>query len=515
MQTAPVYYHKNMEYLRGTGRLRKGRQFMYCVRKINEDYTWIGADARRLPMFEGVFGVPNGISFNSYLLKDEKTVLFDTADHAVSRTFMENLAYALQGAALDYIVIQHMEPDHTAMLEDILIRHPHLQIYCSAMAKTMIGQFFGDAWNDCIHVVKEGDTLSTGRHQLTFVAAPMVHWPEVIMTYDTTDKMLMTADAFGCFGALNGKIFADEVDFMHEYLDETRRYYANIVGKYGPQVQAVLKKLATFDVQMLLPLHGFVWRKDLPAIIEKYDLWSRYEPEEKGVMIAYASVYGDTENAANILACRLAEKGIKVQMYDTSVTPASYIVSDAFRYSHLVFAATTYNAGVFITMEELLHDIAAHNLQNRRFMLIENGSWAPASGSGMKRIVEPLAGWELLEAPMTLKSALKADQVTRLAEMADTLSADLDKKPGEQKAETKRRFICKVCGYIYEGDELPADFKCPLCGAAAEYFKEVPAVDKKKYVCKVCGFVYEGVSLPTDFKCPICGRGSEFFEEKD
>lgn len=336
------------------------------------------------------------------------------------------------------------------------------------------------------------------------------------MTYDETDKLLLTADAFGCFGALNGKIFADEVDFMHEYLSETRRYYANIVGKYGPQVQAALKKVTARDVRMLLPLHGFVWRKDLPAILEKYDLWSRYEPEEKGVMIAYASVYGDTENAANILACRLAERGVKVEMFDTSVTPASYIVSAAFRFSHLVFAATTYNAGVFITMEELLRDIAAHALQNRRFMLIENGSWAPSSGSGMKKILEPLSGWELLQAPLTLKSALKKEQVGALDEMAKALADDMEKKPEAAAAEgqKKRRFVCKVCGYVYEGDELPADFKCPTCGAAAEYFKEVPAVEKKHFVCQICGFVYEGESLPADFKCPICGRSAEFFKEK-
>jgi len=487
---------------------------MYCVRKINEDYTWVGADARRLPMFEGVFGVPNGISFNSYLLKDEKCVLFDTADQSVSRTFYENLEFALDGRPLDYLVIQHMEPDHTALLSDLVLRYPSMKICCSAMAKTMIGQFFGNKWEDRIVVVKEGDTLSTGRHTLSFLAAPMVHWPEVIMTFDETDKLLLTADAFGCFGALNGKIFADEVDFMHDYLSETRRYYANIVGKYGTQVQAVLKKVAAREIRMLLPLHGFVWRRDLDKVLDKYDLWSRYEPEEKGVMIAYASVYGDTENAANILACRLAEKGVKVEMFDTSVTPASYIVSAAFRFSHLVFAATTYNAGVFITMEELLHDIAAHQLQKRRFMLIENGSWAPTSGSGMKKILEPLAGWELLQAPLTLRSSLKTEQMAALEEMAQTLSDDMEKKQEAPAAVTKKRFVCKVCGYVYEGDELPADFKCPVCGAASAYFKEVPAVEKKRFVCQICGFVYEGESLPADFKCPICGRSAEFFKEK-
>lgn len=323
---------------------------MYCTRKVNDDYTWVGADCRRLALFEGVFGVPDGISFNSYLLTDEKTVLFDTADSAVRRTFRENLTHALAGRELDYIVVHHMEPDHAAELAELAEDYPKAQILCSAMAKTMVGQFFGPETAGRITVIKEGETLCTGRHTLRFVAAPMVHWPEVMMTYDETDRLLLTADAFGCFGALNGALFADEVDFDRDYLDEARRYYTNIVGKYGPQVQAVLKKAAALDIEMLLPLHGFVWREELGYLLGKYDLWSRYEPEVRGVMIAYASVYGGTENAANVLACRLAEKGVRVKMFDASVTPASYIVSAAFQYSHLVFASTTYNMGIFVTM---------------------------------------------------------------------------------------------------------------------------------------------------------------------
>ena len=335
---------------------------MYCTRKINDDYTWVGADCRRLAMFEGVYDVPQGISFNSYLLTDEKTVLFDTVDSAVRHTFRENLTHALAGRELDYVVVHHMEPDHAAELADLLRDYPRTQVLCSAMAKTMIGQFFGPELAGRITVIKEGETLSTGRHTLHFVAAPMVHWPEVMLTYDATDKLLLSADAFGCFGALNGALFADEVNFDRDYLDEARRYYTNIVGKYGPQVQAVLKKAETLDIQMLLPLHGFVWREELGYLLGKYDLWSRYEPEVRGVMIAYASVYGGTENAANVLACRLAEQGVQVKMFDVSVTPAPYVVSDAFKYSHLVFASATYNMGIFVTMENLLHDIAAHAL---------------------------------------------------------------------------------------------------------------------------------------------------------
>ena len=394
---------------------------MYCVRKVNDDYTWIGADSRRLAVFEGVFGVPEGVSYNSYLLLDEKTVLFDTVDAQVIHQFRENLYHALDGRTLDYIVVHHMEPDHTAELEDMVLRFPNVQILCTAMAKTMIGQFFGHVYDDRIRVCKEGDTLCTGRHTLQFVAAPMVHWPEVMMTYDETDKLLLTADAFGTFGALNGALFADEVNFDRDYLDEARRYYTNIVGKYGTQVQAVLKKAAGLDIQMLLPLHGFVWRQDMGYILGKYDLWSRYEPEQRGVVIAYASVYGGTENAANILACRLREQGVQVEMFDTSVTPASYILAAAFRFSHVVLAAPTYNGGVFVTMENLLHDLTAHGLKGRRAAYIENGSWAPTSARGMQKLLEPL-NWETAADTVTLRSALRQGQQEDLERMAMQLA---------------------------------------------------------------------------------------------
>ena len=394
---------------------------MYCIRKVNDDYTWVGADCRRLALFEGVFGVPDGVSFNSYLLMDDKTVLFDTVDSAVRTTFRENVAHVLNGRAPDYLVVHHMEPDHAAEMADLARQYPDMAILCSAAAKNMIAQFFDAELAGRVTVVKEGDTLCTGRHTLRFIAAPMVHWPEVLMTYDETDKLLLTADAFGTFGALNGALFADEVDFHRDYLDEARRYYTNIVGKYGAQVQAVLKKAGGLDIQMLLPLHGFVWRQDLGYILGKYDLWSRYEPEERGVVIAYASVYGGTENAANILACRLREQGVQVAMYDTSVTPASYILAAAFRFSHVVLAAPTYNAGVFVTMENLLHDLTAHTLKNRRVAYIENGSWAPTSARGMQKLLEPLK-WEQAADTVTLRSALRQGQQEELERMAMQLA---------------------------------------------------------------------------------------------
>ena len=404
---------------------------MYCTRKVTDDLLWVGADDRRLACFEGVYGVPNGVSYNSYLLLDEKTVLFDTVDKAVYGVFLENLAQGLGGRSLDYLVIHHMEPDHAATLELVLQRHPETRVICNAKIQTMIAQFFPLDLTGRVQVVKEGDTFSSGRHSFTFVMAPMVHWPEVMMTYDSTAKILFTADAFGTFGALNGRLFSDEADFAAEILDEARRYYTNIVGKYGPQVQAVLKKAAKLDVAYVCPLHGFVWRSGFEKILEKYQLWSTYTPEEKSVLLAYASVYGHTENAPNLLAARLWEKGVKVRMYDTSVTPASYIVSDAFRCSHLVFAATTYNNGVFVTMENLLHDIAAHNLQNRKVALIENGSWAPVSGKLMQELLAPLKGTAFLGEKLTLKSALAQGQEEQLEALARLIAEDLAAESAE------------------------------------------------------------------------------------
>lgn len=398
---------------------------MHCTRKVLDDLIWVGADDRRLACFEGVYGVPDGVSYNAYVLLDEKTVLFDTVDKAVEGTFFENLAYALGGRPLDYLVISHMEPDHAATIESLIIRHPETRIVCNAKIQTMLGQYFDLDMTGKIDLVKEGDTLSTGKHSFTFVMAPMVHWPEVMMSYDTVDGILFSADAFGTFGALNGRLFADETDFMGEHLDEARRYYTNIVGKYGAQVQAVLKKAAGLTLNYVCPLHGFVWRKHFGDYLEKYLLWSSYTPEENSVLIAYASVYGHTENAANILAVKLNERGVRVRMYDTSVTPASYIVSDAFRCSHLVFASTTYNAGVFVTMENLLHDIANHNLQGRKVAIIENGSWAATSGKLMRGMLEGVKGTEFIGDNLSLRSALKENQLEAMDALADAIAADI------------------------------------------------------------------------------------------
>ena len=398
---------------------------MYCTRQVTNDIFWIGADDRRLSLFEGVYAVPRGVSYNAYLVRDEKTVLFDTVDNAVSDRFFENLAHALDGRALDYVVVQHMEPDHSATLGRLLEKFPAATVVCNQKTVGMIRQFFGADVTPRALLVKEGDTLSTGRHTFSFVMAPMVHWPEVMVTYDATDKILFSADAFGVFGALNGALFADEVDFFRDYLDEARRYYCNIVGKYGAPVQTLLKKAAGLDVAMICPLHGFVWRKNLGEYIAKYDLWSRYQPEETGVMIAYASIYGNTENAANVLACRLRELGVKTEMFDVSVTPANEIIAAAFRCSHLVFASATYNGGIFVTMDALLRDLAAHGLQNRTVALMENGSWAPVCGKQMRALLEPMKNFSFVEPQITLRGTPAETQRAEIEALAQALKATI------------------------------------------------------------------------------------------
>lgn len=421
---------------------------MHCTKQVLNDMLWVGADDRRLTCFEGVYGVPNGVSYNSYLLLDEKTVLFDTVDKAVAHTFFDNVAYGLNGRKLDYLVIHHMEPDHAATIEDLIYRYPETTIVCNAKIKDMLANYFDYDMSDRLHIVKEGDTLSTGKHNLTFVMAPMVHWPEVMMSYDLTDKVLFSADAFGAFGALNGHIFADEVDFMHDWLDEARRYYTNIVGKYGPQVQAVLKKASALEINYVCPLHGFVWRKHFGDFLEKYNLWSTYTPEVKGVCLAYASVYGHTENMANILAGKLVDRGIPVEMFDTSVIPASYIVSSAFRNSHLVFAATTYNAGVFVTMENLLNDIVAHSLKNRKVALLENGSWGPMSGKIMKDMLSKLPGTEFIADTITIKSSPKAATLDQLDAMADAIALDINPNLYDVKETVSAPAAAKEAAYV-------------------------------------------------------------------
>lgn len=393
---------------------------MYCTKNITDDLYWIGGNDRRLALFENIFPVPNGVSYNSYVLLDEKTVLFDTVDKAVSEQFFENLVHALGERTLDYVIINHMEPDHCAMLKEVIMRYPDVQIVCNAKTADIIKQFF-KIETDAV-IVKENDTLCTGKHTFTFLMAPMVHWPEVMVTYDTTDKILFSADAFGTFGAINGNLFADEIEFEHKWLDDARRYYTNIVGKYGAQVQALLKKASNVEIGMICPLHGPVWRKNIEWFVEKYQKWSTYEPEDQGVMIAYASIYGNTENAANVLASRLADKGLKnIAMYDVSVTHPSVVVSEAFRASHLVFTSPTYNGGIFPNMETVLLDLKAHNLQKRTVAFMQNGTWAATSGRQMNEMVSGMKQMTVLEPTITIKSALNDSQSEEIDAMADAI----------------------------------------------------------------------------------------------
>ena len=412
---------------------------MYCYRKVTDDLYWVGSNDRRLAMFEGVYSVPDGVSYNSYLLLDEKTVLFDTVDKAVKGVFFENIAEVLGERKLDYMVIHHMEPDHSEAIQEVVMRYPEVKIICNAKIAKMIKQYFDFDIDSRAILMKEGDSFSTGKHNLVFVMAPMVHWPEVMVSYDTTDKILFSADAFGTFGALNGAWFADEVNFERDYLDEARRYYTNIVGKYGDQVQTLLKKAATLEINMICPLHGFVWRKNISDYIGKYMHWSSYAPEEYGVVIAYASVYGHTENTAEILACRLRERGVKTVMYDVSVTPASDIIAAAFKWSHLVFASTTYNAGIFVNMEALLYDLVAHNIQNRTVALIENGSWAPTSGSLMRGLLSKCKNMTILDETLTVKSSLKKEQLSDVDALADALASSIPDSAKPQAATAEKK----------------------------------------------------------------------------
>ena len=610
---------------------------MYCVKKINGDLCWVGGNDRRLALFENVFPIERGVSYNAYLLTDEKTVLLDTVDRAVSHQFFENLAYALNGRPLDYVVVNHMEPDHCATLDELVLRHPETKIVCNAKTLTMIRQFFTFEADSRTQLVKEGDTLVTGRHTLTFFMAPMVHWPEVMVTYDCKDKILFSADAFGTFGALGGNLFADEVNFAADWLPDARRYYTNIVGKYGAQVQALLKKAAGLKVELLCPLHGPIWRKNIGWFVEKYRQWSSYQPEENAVMIAYASVYGDTENAAEILAGKLAERGVRdVRLYDVSVTHPSVIVAEAFRCSHLVFASTTYNAGIFCNMETALLDLKAHNLQNRTVALIENGSWAATSGGLMKGIFDSMKNMTVLPETVSIRSSLREEQMTELDAMADAIVASMPcpaPLSPEEKIEPNALFKLSYGLFVRSAQDKNGDNACIIntvmqvtdspkriaiavnkanlthdqiaetgtftvsvlsqdapfavferfgfqsgrtvdkfagfesvaraengllyltrfansfisahvissedCGTHTVFTAEIteakmlsaapsvtyeyyfsnikpkpqpPEGSKKGFVCKICGYVYEGETLPPDFICPLCKHGAEDFE---
>ncbi len=394
---------------------------MHITREITDGVYYVGASERRTALFENLFPIERGVSYNSYLITDEKTCLLDTADSAVSQIFNENVSHVLNGRDLDYLVVHHMEPDHCANIAEILLRHPETVIVGNDKTFQYIRQFYPslDLEGRTLSV-KEGESLSLGKHTLTFYMAPMVHWPEVMVSYDSYSKILFSADAFGTFGALDGNLFADEVDYDRDWLDDSRRYYSNIVGKYGAPVQTALKKLSALDIQYICSLHGPVWRENISYILDKYGHWSTYTPEEKGVMIVYGSMYGNTENAASLIASDLSKKGVKdVRVYDASRTDVSVLLSEAFRLSNIVIASPTYNGGIYPKIDTFVDDIVRAGLKNRTVSLIQNGTWAPAANRALHAKLDPLC--KFTETEITVRSSVKEEDLPVFETLADEI----------------------------------------------------------------------------------------------
>ena len=395
---------------------------MHYVRKVTNDIYWVGANDHRLALFENIHPIPKGVSYNAYLMLDEQSDLFDTIDWSACRQLLDNIEYLLEGKPLDVLVINHMEPDHGASIEEILLRYPKVKVVSTEKSFMLMRQFGFDIEGHELIEVKEGDVMNFGKHEVTFIAAPMVHWPEAMVSFDLTEGVLFSADAFGSFIALDGKLFNDEVNFDRDWIDEARRYYTNIVGKYGPHVQALLNKAAGIvdQIKYICPLHGPIWRSDFGYLLDKYQHWSSYEPEDKAVMIAYASMYGNTESVAQALAGKLVERGItNVQLYDVSNTHVSYLISEAFRVSHLVLASVTYNLDIYPVMKSFLHDMKALNVQNRMVALIENGSWATKSGDLMEEFIDnEMKQMTILNQRLSIASSLPSSKEEELDQLA-------------------------------------------------------------------------------------------------
>ncbi len=602
---------------------------MFNYQKITNDIYYIGASDRRNPIFEGIYPIHHGMSYNSYFVDGDETLVLDTVDKSVFETYFQNIEELLKGRPLDYLIINHMEPDHSAMLHLLLQKYPEVKIICSSKAKDLVAQFCSNSNPDNFITVTEGQTMQIGSHSYTFVMAPMVHWPEVMLTYDTTEKILYSADAFGTFGALSGNIFYDEISLTETDISEYRRYYSNIVGKYGIQVKTLLKKAENLEIKMVLPLHGYLFRGSVKKIISLYAKWANYTAEDNAVLIAYASIYGNTANAADILATELSNLGLKVKMYDLSVTHFSYVISEIFRCSHIVLAAPTYNGSIFTKMETLLCEIKNHNIQNRTFACVENGSWGPLSAKIMKETISSLKNVNILENSVTIKSSVKDSTRENILTLAKEIFSSLEqnKNPniepsaifklsyglfvlsandGEkdngcivntvtQVTDTPKRITVTVnnanlthdmilksgkfnvsvlsCDTPFEifekfgfvsgkqkdkfadiSDKAVADngilyltkyanalisaevISSRDLGTHTEFLAEVtegkilsdtpsmtyqyyfdnvkpkPQKKKKGYVCKICGYVYEGETLPKDFVCPLCKHPASDFE---
>ena len=388
---------------------------MVNIQQILPEIFWAGASDRRLSRFENLFPLPNGVSYNCYVVVDDKTVLMDTADNGVNNQFMENVMHALNGRKLDYLVMHHMEPDHCSQIQNILDVFPDVTIVGNAQTFKLLDQFYVTPVEYKKEVIKDGDALETGHHRFVHYTTPMVHWPEVFMSFDETTGALFSADTFGTFGAIDSNIYADECDFEKIYLDDSRRYYANIVGKFGDQSQAALKKLAGLDIKMLCPLHGPVWRTNIEYFLDKYQKWTTYTPEEDGYVLVYGTMYGNTASAAAAAAAQIQAKSKKpVAVFDVSETHASYIVSEVWRFKNVVLFAPTYNAGLYMPMEALLNDLGALGIRNRNFFIAENGSWGPMAGKIMKAKAETFKNCTVMEEVFTVKGALHAHDAERL-----------------------------------------------------------------------------------------------------
>ena len=391
---------------------------MHCTVKMTEDLYWVGASDRRLALFESVYPIPRGVSYNAYVLLDEKTVLLDTVDQSVAGQFFENLTHVLGGRPLDYIVVHHMEPDHAKTLEETVRRYPEAKIICNAKIRDMIRNYFTFDIDSRAILMAEGDTYCFGKHTFAYVMAPMVHWPEVMVSYESSEKVLFSADGFGRFGAVA------KFDEKADWASEARRYYLNIVGKYGPQVQALLKKAAALDIRTICPLHGPVLTGDLGKYLNYYDIWSSYKPEEpEKILVASASIHGHTRAAAHLMAEKLRAKGAKVVEMDLTRTDVSYAVTEAFRCGKIVLACATYDGFLFPPMENLLTHLKTKSFQNRTVGLMENGTWAPMAAKLMRAELEGMKNITVCENVVTIRSAANAAAEAQMDALADEIVA--------------------------------------------------------------------------------------------
>ena len=433
---------------------------------ISNTIKYIGVNDYKIDMFEGQYVVPNGMAYNSYVILDEKIAIMDSVDANFTYEWFGKIDEALAGKSPDYLIVQHMEPDHSGSLFKFATKYPDTKIVASSKAFTMMKNFYGEGFENRAVVVGDGDSLDLGNRKLTFITAPMVHWPEVIMTYDEQDKVLFTADAFGKFGTLD----IDDVDWS----EEARRYYIGIVGKYGAQVQTVLKKAKDLEIEKVCPLHGPVLVNNLKYYFDLYEKWSSYEAEEEGIVIAYTSVYGNTKKAVYKLAELLKVRGKTVAVYDLARCDWSKAVSEAFRYSKLVLATTTYNGEIFPFMKQYIDHLTERNFGNRFVGVIENGSWAPTAARIMKKMLENSKNITYANSEVKILSSLNEGNIKQLELLADELCGEvIGTNVTDEEPSSKKKFVCKLCGYVHEADELEEDFTCPLCKRPASEFEEM------------------------------------------